>query len=402
MWISRLTLALVLAGPFVYGQLPSIAERALKRQKQKEENEARHAAAVEKQKANEEARQKAREEGVAAGQERRAKAAEENADAAKLRESAAARRSASRTSKPDPNAEQGVTGPLHEKYMKKVVFVKADRLVDEVVESEFTNEFTLGQPVYFRVYMEQTGPKALVKAGAANPLEELALGMLYTMRVSVDGKAPMDLKFTGFTSKSNNLSWTTWRGYFIKEPNAEITSDQGGAIFREFVARASQKGLLTPGKHSMKVEIFPSYDVRERPKVVGEVVASGEVTMNVPAGVITASNPDLCISYKTVTPKDAALEAQILKTAQAVWPDKVNRPVYVQMASPVWRIERHPVSGIILHRKIDTVVATKGPEYCEFRGYHFQQVFEGNAYAPGTLMHAERSGFYMPCACLAK
>ena len=80
--ISRLMLALVLAGPFVYGQLPSIAERALKRQKQKEENDARHAAAVEKQKANEEARQKAREEGVAAGQERRAKAAEEKIDEA--------------------------------------------------------------------------------------------------------------------------------------------------------------------------------------------------------------------------------------------------------------------------------------------------------------------------------
>lgn len=379
MWISRLVLALVLAGPFAYGQLPSIAERALKRQKQKEENDARHAAAVERQKAAAEAR---------------------SAGAAERRE-AAATRDAGRQPKPDRNAEQGVTGPLHEKYMKKVVFSKADRLVDEVVESEFTNEFTLGQPVYFRVYMEQTGPKALVKAGAANPVEELALGMLYTMRISVDGKAPMDLKFTGFSSKSNNLSWTTWRGYFIKEPNAEITSDQGGAIFREFVARASQKGLLTPGKHSMKVEIFPSYDVRERPKVVGEVVASGEVTMNVPAGVITASNPDLCIFYKPGQ-RDAALEGTILKTAIGQWKDKDNRPVYAQMADMVWKIERHPVSGLILHRTRDVVVATKGPEYCEFRGYRFQQVFEGNSYAPGTLLHAERSGFYMPCACLSR
>jgi hypothetical protein len=202
MLISRMMLALVLAGPFVFGQLPSIAERALKRQKQKEENDARHAAAVEKQKANEEARQKAREEGIAAGQERKAKAAEENAAATKERNDAVAARSAARkSSKPDPNAEQGITGPLHEKYMKRVVFLSADKEAEQVAETDIIQEFTLGKPAYFRVYMEQSGPKALTKVTPETSLNDLALGLFYGMRISLDGKPPMDLKFSQFSTK---------------------------------------------------------------------------------------------------------------------------------------------------------------------------------------------------------
>jgi hypothetical protein len=367
----------------------------------KEENDARHAAAQEKQKANEEARRKASEERQAASAEERAKNADAAASDKKSRDEAVSARAASRQSKPDPNAEQGITGPLHEKYMKQVVFIKADQLIDAVNEAAFTSEFTLGQPIYFRVYMAQTGPRALAKVAPDTPLEQLALGMFYGMKISLDGKPPMDLKFSQFSSKRDNLQWTSWRGYFIKEPNAEITSDQGGQVFREFLARASQKGLLKPGQHKLKLEIYPFFQGKDKPLSTGELVASGEVALTIPAGVFAASNPDVCIHYKPM-PKDPALEGQILKSALSVWPDKENRPVYVQMATPSWRIERHPASGLILHRTIDTVVATKGPEYCEYRGYHYQQIFEGNTYAPGKLLHAERSGFFLPCACLSK
>lgn len=395
-------LALALAGPFAYGQLPSIAERALKRQKAKEEADARHAAAEAKQKANEEARRKANEDRQAERDADRAKAADENAAANKSRnEQVAARSAARRSSKPDPNAEQGITGPLHEKYLKKVVFTTADRLVDKVDEAEFTHEFTLGKPIYFRVYMEQTTPRALSKVAPDWKLEDLARQMFYGIRFSLDGKPPMDLRFDQFSGTRNNMTWTTWRGYFIKDSSADISSDQGGAVFREFIARASQKGLLTPGKHTLKIDIYGLYQDNDKSFKKGDDIASGEVAMTVPAGVITASNPDICISYKPGQ-RDAALEGQILKTALAQWKDPVNRPTYAQMADSVWKIERHPVSGIILHRSRDVVVATKGPEYCNFRGYKFQQVFEGSAYAPGVLLQAERSGYYMPCACLSK
>jgi hypothetical protein len=282
-----------------------------------------------------------------------------------------------------------------------VVFTTKDRLVEEVNEAEFTSEFTLGDPVYFRVFMDSIGPKTLAKVVTDVEVKEIALGMFYGMRFTLDAKPTMDLKFTQFSSRANNLEWTTWRGYFTKHSDAQITSDQGGELFREFLARASQKGWITPGKHQLKVEIYPMYQSKDTPVVTGEVVGSGEVTMNVPAGVISAANPVLCNPHKAVQ-KDPALETQILKYAQSSWKPTEYKPATVMLTSNAWTIYRHPISGIITRRMIEAVVVSKGAEYCKYQGYQFSQVFEGNSYASGTFTSAEPNSHFMPCACMAK
>ncbi len=395
---TKLFLAIALTVPFATAQLPSIAERALKREAAKKENEARHAAAVEKQKANEEARNKAADERKAAGADRRA--AEDGSRSAATGSKGSSPSSA-RGAKRPVDQEQGITGPTHEKYQKQVVFATADRLVDDVKESEFTTEFNLGDPIYFRVFMDKIGPKALAPLLPDMDVKDIALSMTYGMRFTLAGKPTMDLKFTGFSSRSNNLEWTTWRGYFVKHPDAEITSDQGGELFREFLARATQKGWIVPGKNKLKVEIYPQMALRDKPVTTGEVVATGEVTMNYTPGVIKAGNPVLCGPHKAVQ-KDAALEGQILRYAQSSWKPTEYKPATVLLTSNAWTIYRHPVSGIITRRMIEAVVESKGAEYCKYQGYQFSQVFEGTSYASGTFTDAERTSHFMPCACMAK
>ena len=160
-----------------------------------------------------------------------------------------------------------------------------NRAVEALTEGDLTNEFTLGQPVYFRAFMEQSAPKELAKVAPGTSVEDYAFGMAYGMRISVDGKAPFDMKFTQFNTKRNNLQWTTWRGFFVKEASVDISIEQGASVFREFLSRASQKGMLTPGKHALKVELYPFYVGSGNAVTTGEVVASGEVASTVLAPV---------------------------------------------------------------------------------------------------------------------
>jgi hypothetical protein len=403
MRISKLLLALTLALPIAFAQLPSIAERALKREAAKKEAEARRAKAAERRKAAEEDRKVAAEERTANAAANRAEADATRSEAAAAREksaSAAAARVA-KPVRPVAGSERGITGPLHEKYLKQVVFVKVDRVYDEVKETDFATEFTLGDPLYFRVYMEKTGPRALEPLVTGMTLDKLASSMFYGMRFTIAGKPTMDIKFHQFSFTSQNLEWTTWRGLFTKGESARVPGNAGQEVFAEFLARAVHKGYLAPGKSKIKVEVYPFLPKKDEAPIVGAVVASGEFTLNYPAGVINAANPKFCMPYKQAQ-KDVALEGQILKYAQTAWTATDYKPASVVLTSHSWVVNRHPISGVITTRMIEAAVVSKGAEFCKYQGYQFSQVFEGNSYAPGTFTNAEPSSHFMPCACIAK
>ena len=53
---------------------------------------------------------------------------------------------------------EGISSPLHQKYMGKIVFAGTDTDIKKAQENEaaFISKATLGNPVYFRVYMDNS------------------------------------------------------------------------------------------------------------------------------------------------------------------------------------------------------------------------------------------------------
>jgi hypothetical protein len=50
-----------------------------------------------------------------------------------------------------------------------------------------------------------------------------------------------------------------------------------------------------------------------------------------------------------------------------VWNRPEALPVKMRITHSGWTIVRHPTSGIILHRRIDAAILSRGAEFCDIQ-----------------------------------
>ncbi|MBL8241558.1 MAG: hypothetical protein JNM66_29305 [Bryobacterales bacterium] len=295
--------------------------------------------------------------------------------------------------------DQGITGPLHEKHLRRVVFTKVDKGLAEIREADIVQEVTLGEPLFFRVFLEKSAAKLLKPKMPDMKEIDIANTVRWGVRFTAAGKAPVDVLMQNWGLASELVKWTTWRGVMVKDGSTAIP---GMDAFGEFVSRGLIKGTLTPGKNVVKVEIYPigfRNTAGKDERINGDVAASGQITLAYSGSITGASK--LCPQDQQRL-RDPGLEGLILRTAQQKWNTTEHKPAAIRITHDGWTIFRNRLTGVVTHRSIDAIVMARGAEYCQWEGYAFTQQHVGNGFDTGGSFTGSAGAHFMPCACVGK
>ena len=294
---------------------------------------------------------------------------------------------------------------MHQAHMGQVVFTRTDLDRDRITEGALANTFTLGDPIFFRVYMrEPTAAHLGAKLPGKNPYW-VSTATRYKAIFTVGGQV-VETHFRIWGKAGDHETWTTWRGELLSRAEK---FQPGTEVFREFLSRATRRGLMGPGTHQIKLEIVPyainlegnvNYNgsSNEPPVAVGSVVAAGEFALTVKPGSYAKSDPKICAP--AASPSNPALEQQILSRARSQWTRAEAPPVRVALTYGGWIFNRHPTSGLVIDRNIDTVIMSRGKDYCDFQRYSYVQPNVGGFSVSNSSFVSEPHNWFMPCSCL--
>lgn len=213
-------------------------------------------------------------------------------------------------------SDNGVSGPLHTKYMNKIVFSKSEIVKGQENEAAFVNSFNASDNFYQRVYLEKS---------MANSAKEV--GECYNASSSIeyrwtfdDGATKVDenTDIYNFLSGGGNESydmWTTFQPGMKPANQAKEEYPQGDV--RRFAVYLSQ---LSNGTHKVKCEIILHVSNENAIKKYGKerVLASGEFTVNISEEGKKAAAKGNCASYQKYIDDYNSPEFTLVPTAASV------------------------------------------------------------------------------------
>jgi len=300
--------------------------------------------------------------------------------------------------KPDHEPDlpnNGITSPLHTKYMGKIVFSANDDMLKLRQEKEeaFADKFNLGQPFFFRIYMSNSLSNYVARLYSGNHRYTTDEWSAYFFKFYIDG-TPILLTRLGGISTFNieqKQKWTTWRAAV----NTQNENELGVQLFKDFFAAAESK--LTPGEHKVKLEAYPWCSaIDER---IGPMIAAGEFTLVVTGKEFDINNEGMCLPKSKMN--DKAVEAGMLKAFNT------SRRSYgegkaARITEENWTIVRNQVTGIITKRIIDGIVAFNKDGKCQYQVFGFAQEYDGTKFLDQVILENESGSRDINCACLGK
>lgn len=286
--------------------------------------------------------------------------------------------------------DKGITNDIHAKYVNQIVFMSEDTPQDQVDPAKFKTEFNLGDPIHFRVYLDQSLMNGLTSVTRGTSRSIVEVHSRFQFVFTIDDAEPLEIEMMedAFDREEKN-TWTTWRGAFKPEDKSYYLGMREWEYFM-----TERQGNLTEGSHKVKVEVYPYiYYPKEKR---GDLMASSTITLNVSSASFDPNDPNTC--FPEAGMNDAALEAKILEAfLDKGWKET---PKKVIITSRAWFIERHPVTGIILRRTIEAAVcSTRGDADCFYQKFNFSQDYDGSGYQDYTYMNGIGSQNQVPCGC---
>lgn len=281
----------------------------------------------------------------------------------------------------------GITSPMHEKYMGKIVWSTTPEGIAYKNEKEglFAQEATLGSgEIRYRVYMDNS---------LVNYLKHMSLPTVhgrYKINYYLDGNmiGSRNLQADEFTRDAKR-NYTTFKGA-LKTTGSKLAT--GEDEFQNILMK--NESLFTVGAHKFRMEIMPYQDWPE--EYTGEVVASGEITLNVKGKLFDPNDEKVCLPKSKM--KDAALEAKVLKAFQAKgWEET---PKEVRILSSKWNIVRNQYTGVITSRYIDAVVGSVKNGKCMYQSFSFYQDYDGSSYQSEVYLSGIGSQTEVSCGCM--
>jgi hypothetical protein len=294
-----------------------------------------------------------------------------------------------------PIQDQGVHNAVHAAHQNQIVFTRIDTSVSGITEADIVTDFTLGQPMFFRVYTERSAVNAIAAANNLGAREVYADGVHYSARFTINGQV-FDTVIFPWGNRRDHETWTTWRGQFVN-PN-KFVRVPGSDAFLEMLSRATGAGLLKPGKHTIKMELIAKTNTENSGPISAGTVATGSFNLTVPAGVFQASNAGVCGPVRGgVSP---AIETRALSQAKQFWDKPDLTPVKAIAIGGEWTIEKNELTSIPIERWTYVSIVSRGPKYCTSQGHKFTEKYAGGgSYAAGGISVNYNPG-YVPCACL--
>ncbi len=292
--------------------------------------------------------------------------------------------------------DQGVHNPVHAAHQSQIVFTRRDLGIGAITEADIASDFTLGEPMYFRVFTERSAANALALANNMPAKDVYADGVYYTARFTVGGQS-FDTGIFPWGNRKDHETWTTWRGQFVNPGNAQLTP--GTDAFLELLSRATAAGVLAPGKHALTMEVIPFANTEAGGKLTAGTVAKGSFNLTVPPGIFKAGNKAVCGPGRGGA-GTAATEARALSEAKRYWDWPDLTPVKAVATGSQWKITVNELTSIPIERETDVTIYSRGAKFCAAHRHTVTEKYAGGGtYAPGGISVNFTPG-YIPCGCL--
>lgn len=283
---------------------------------------------------------------------------------------------------------EGVTGPLHEKYMSKIVFA-SEKVTRALPESSFKTTFTLGEPIYCRAYIARGIGDYYIYDSQGKNTNYGGFGADYSSSVYsmayADGVLIMDQPIAVDALRKNDAGkfLNTYQIYFFRSAD-----DEGNDLK---LINALNK--LADGEHKIRIESFAGSGPDRTSK---QPIAVGEFTL------IKKGSAKLNRSFADLTPgmKDPALEAKILKVVQGHakkngWKETFSK---VKINSEGWTVQRNSLTGVVLSRTISAWAFAVWPDgRCSYQDFSVKQDHDGKNFMDNTYF--EGIGTKTDCDC---
>ncbi len=297
-----------------------------------------------------------------------------------------------------PIQDQGVHNAVHAAHQKQIVFTRTDTTIGAITEADIATDFTLGQPMFFRVFTERSAINAIAAANNLNARDLASHAVKYTARFTIDGQT-FETSMFPWGNPKDHETWTTWRGQFVNTINAQRTP--GTDVFMEMLSKATAAGLLKPGKYSVKMEVIPQSFIQNVGDYRAGVVATGSFNLTVPVGIFQASNPAICAPRRGAT-GSPAMEARALSEAKRISTNREVTPIRAIGVGESWDIERNEITGIPKERETTVVILARGPKYCTANSHYYYEDYMGggNFWTSTASISLNVQPRYIPCACL--
>ncbi len=304
------------------------------------------------------------------------------------------------TSLAQERKNEGITSPLHQKYLSKIVFAPDAQSLDKQkeVESNFKTEFNLGDPIHFRAYFDNSLTNYVNKLSKNQSDINLEKRTTYLLKFYIDNKYVENLTEERVPRNQFTLdekhSRTTFRGALKSVNNAIYI---GLYAFNEILIK--HESTLSSGKHQLKLEILPTYDSPNDGFLIGDIIASGEITLNVKGSVIDPNDTRMCMPIDKM--KDELLTKQIakdyLKNFQITADD-------VRILTTTWEIQRNKYTSVIEKRTIDVAIGYKDPKtgVCNKQNYLASQEYVGGKFLDEFSFYGNMQNLpqEISCKCL--
>lgn len=283
--------------------------------------------------------------------------------------------------KPKPakiDKSEGITSPLHEKYLNKVVFSSKEVSLAKKaeIESDFKNEFALGDPIYFRIYLSKTIEQSLdhLDNGSADFEHGTNLEFKFYVNDVLIDNVKSKFEFGDIDSDVRE-KWTTIKGAFKPATDSKYI---GKNQFENMLRLNGEK--FNVGKNMVKVEIIPLSNY-----TYGDVIATGEFTLNVKNSLINPNDPEVCMPLAKM--KDDVLLKNIIKNHSEVKTGFKVDPKYIRIISSNWNVNKN-YKGIPINRTLAISAGYKDPtsNKCYRAFYSVEQEYIGSKFSNETYL----------------
>ncbi|WDA39799.1 hypothetical protein [Erythrobacter sp. BLCC-B19] len=295
--------------------------------------------------------------------------------------------------------DQGVHNAVHAAHQSQIVFLRKDLGIGAITEADIVSDFTLGQPMFFRVFTQTSAVNAIAAANGMAASAVYADGVRYKARFTVAGQVFETTMFP-WGNPGDHKTWTTWRGQFINTIGAQLTP--GTDVFMEMLSKATAIGLLKPGTHTITMEVIPETAIGNDQFIAAGVVASGRFNLTVPANAFTPGNTAICNTKRGAT-ASAALESRALSEARRI---SSNPDMTILRAVGIgenWDVERNEITGIPTERETTVAILARGAKYCTANVHYFYEDYMGGGTfgtSTASISINPASQRYIPCGCL--
>ncbi len=173
---------------------------------------------------------------------------------------------------------EGITTPLHQASVGKVTFMASNIPIESYKESDFLAEMNVDTKsnLYIRVFMSNSLTNYMHVLAPQLSAEELNKFGNFQFSFYVDGELVYKENLNNGAFGLDNKNQKT----IFRVPLFTVKSEDswGRFVWGRFLANGGEDALSN-GVHTLKIEIRPYVDLK--PQKIGELIAQGEIKLNI-------------------------------------------------------------------------------------------------------------------------